>query len=554
LVPLACYSVETKITTRRRIVARPEGSAERMVQRPFDVSRTRVTLFDALLRARDEAGGKTPILEDHDRKVLTYDDLVRAAFALGGKLKGLTSRGEAVGVLLPSGVGATVVFFALHAIGRTPVMLNFTGGAANIKGACKAARVKTVISAKKFVEAGKLEALMSELSAGLDVVYAEDIREKVHLGDKLAALVKGVFPKSFRAPGNPDDPGVILFTSGSFGAPKGAMLSHANIVANVEQVSAHVQFDPDWVFFNPLPMFHCYGLTGGTLLPLLIGRKVFLYPSPLHFKEIPQLIAECGANILFATDTFAHQYARSAKGDALKCLKFCVLGAEKVKPETRELYSRRFGVELLEGYGATEASPVIAVNQPNTQPGGENRVGTVGKLLPGIEVRLEEVPGIAEGKKLVVRGPNVMRGYLLSDGGVEELQDGWHDTGDVVNIDADGFVSIIGRVKRFAKIGGEMVSLNQVESFAAAVWPEHRHAVISLPDPRKGERLVLLSDAPDADSGKILEWAQRNGAPEIAVPKKVLKVAEIPVLGTGKTDYVSVQKLAEEALKLQDAA
>jgi acyl-[acyl-carrier-protein]-phospholipid O-acyltransferase/long-chain-fatty-acid--[acyl-carrier-protein] ligase len=525
-----------------------------MVLKPFDVARTRVTLFDALLRARAEAGGKTPILEDHDRKVLSYDDIIRAAFALGGKLKPLTAPKEAVGVLLPSGVGATVVFFALHAIGRTPVMLNFTAGAANIKGACKAAGVKRILTAHKFVEVGKLEALMADLARDITLTYAEDLRASVHLGDKLAALVKGFFPQSFAARGNPDDPGVILFTSGSFGAPKGAVLSHANIVANVEQAAAHVRFDPEWVFFNPLPMFHCYGLTGGTLLPLLIGRKVFLYPSPLHFKEIPQLIAECGANILFATDTFAHQYARSAKGDALKCLKFCVLGAEKVKPETRELYMRRFGVELLEGYGATEASPVICVNQPNSQPGGENRHGTVGRLLPGMEIRLEDVPGITEGKKLIVRGPNVMRGYLLADGQMEELTDGWHDTGDVVSIDADGFFSVVGRVKRFAKIGGEMVSLNAVEGFASAVWPAHRHAAVSLPDPRKGERLVLLSDAPDADSGKILEWAQRNGAPEIAVPKKVLKVAEIPVLGTGKTDYVSVQRMAEEALKLADAA
>lgn len=526
-----------------------------MALRPFDVARTRITLFDALLRARAETGGKTPVLEDHDRKVLTYDDIVRAAFALGGKLKAMTAPREAVGVLLPSGVGATVVFFALHAIGRTPVMLNFTAGAANLKGACKAASVKRIITAHKFVEMGKLESLIDELSRDVTFTYAEDIRAKVHLGDMLAALVKGFFPKTFRAAGNPDDPGVILFTSGSFGTPKGAILSHANIVANVEQVSAHVAFDPDWVFFNPLPMFHCYGLTGGTLLPLLIGRKVFLYPSPLHFKEIPQLIADCGANILFATDTFAHQYARSAKGDQLKCLKFCVLGAEKVKPETRDLYMRRFGVELLEGYGATEASPVIAVNQPTGQAGGgENRHGTVGRLLPGMEVRLDEVPGIDEGRKLVVRGPNVMRGYLNADGGIEPLADGWHDTGDVVTIDADGFVSIIGRVKRFAKIGGEMVSLNAVEGFASAVWPEHRHAAVSLPDPRKGERLVLLSDAPDADSGKILEWAQKNGAPEIAVPKKVLKVPEIPVLGTGKTDYVTVQRMAEEALKLVDAA
>jgi acyl-[acyl-carrier-protein]-phospholipid O-acyltransferase/long-chain-fatty-acid--[acyl-carrier-protein] ligase len=406
------------------------------------------------------------------------------------------------------------------------------------------------LTAKRFVEQGKLEPLIADLT-GLDITYLEDVREQIGLGDKLGALMKGAFPSMAAAKGDPDAPGVILFTSGSFGAPKGAVLSHANIVANVEQAFAHIDFAKDWVFFNPLPMFHCYGLTGGTLLPLLTGRKVFLYPSPLHFKEIPQLIAECGANILFATDTFAHQYARSAKGDALKCLKFCVLGAERVKEETREVYRRKFDVELLEGYGATEASPIVAVNQP-----GANAPGTVGKLLPGLETRLEEVPGIAEGKKLYIRGVNVMRGYLKGDGtlAVEPLADGWHDTGDVVTIDESLFVTIKGRVKRFAKIGGEMVSLNAVEGFAAAVWPKYQHACVSVPDPRKGERLVLFTSAPNAETGPLLAWAQANGAPELAVPKKIVVVAEIPVLGTGKTDYVSVQRMAEDAIKQAEAA
>jgi acyl-[acyl-carrier-protein]-phospholipid O-acyltransferase/long-chain-fatty-acid--[acyl-carrier-protein] ligase len=368
--------------------------------------------------------------------------------------------------------------------------------------------------------------------------------------DKLGALAKSKAPKSFRAAAHPDDPGVILFTSGSFGAPKGAVLSHANIVANVEQAAAHIDFDPAWVFFNPLPMFHCFGLTGGTLLPILTGHKVFLYPSPLHFKEIPQLIEESGSNVLMATDTFAYQYARSSKGDGLNCLKFAVLGAEKVKDETREIYRKKFGVELLEGYGATEASPVIAVNQP-----GNNRSGSVGRVLPGIDCRLEEVPGIMEGRKLFVRGPNVMSGYLRGDGSGQRdaLPDGWHDTGDIVSIDEEGFMCILGRVKRFAKIGGEMVSLTAVETYAAAVWPQNRHAAVSMPDSRKGEKIVLLSDAKDADASRLLEWAQKNGAPELAVPKKIITVSEIPVLGTGKTDYVSVQRMAETAT-IQDAA
>lgn len=521
-----------------------------MGQRRFDVARTRITLFDALLRAKAECGGSKVILEDHDRKPLTFDQLILGAFALGGRLKAMTAPREAVGVLLPSGVGATVVFFALHAVGRVPVMLNFTAGAMNLKAACKAAGVKRILTADRFIEQGKLETLVAELGQAATITKLEDVRASIGIGDKLAALVKSKAPSLFAAKASPDDPGVILFTSGSFGAPKGAVLSHANIVANVEQAAAHIAFDPEWVFFNPLPMFHCFGLTGGTLLPLLTGHKVFLYPSPLHFKEIPQLIEESGSNVLMATDTFAYQYARSSKGEGLKCLKFAVLGAEKVKDETRDLYMRRFGVDLLEGYGATEASPVIAVNQP-----GENMPGSVGRVMPGIECRLEEIPGIKEGRKLFVRGPNVMSGYLKGDGSGERdaLPDGWHDTGDVVSIDDEGYMRILGRVKRFAKIGGEMVSLTAVESYAAAVWPENRHAAVSMPDSRKGEKIVLLSDAKDADASRLLEWAQKNGAPELAVPKKIITVAEIPVLGTGKTDYVSVQKIAE-TVAMQDAA
>jgi acyl-[acyl-carrier-protein]-phospholipid O-acyltransferase/long-chain-fatty-acid--[acyl-carrier-protein] ligase len=254
-------------------------------------------------------------------------------------------------------------------------------------------------------------------------------------------------------------------------------------------------------------------------------------------------VEETGANVLFATDTFAQQYARMSRAGELKGLKFAVLGAEKVREETREVYMKKFGVPLLEGYGATEASPVIAVNQPDA-----NEAGSVGRVLPGMEVRLEEVPGIKEGKLLFVRGPNVMKGYLnnQSANGVDAPRDGWHDTGDIVTIDEQGFVRIQGRVKRFAKVGGEMVSLAAVESYAAAIWPEHRHAAVALPDPRKGERVVLVTDASEAQPGDLLAWAQRNGAPEIAVPKRVIVTDEIPVLGTGKTDYVAVQKIAEK--------
>ncbi|MDZ4693262.1 AMP-binding protein [Terricaulis sp.] len=522
-----------------------------MSNRTFELARTRVTLFEALLRARDARGGKYPILEDHERKVLSYDDIVRAAFALGGKLDTLIKRHETAGIMLPTGVGCVATFFALHAIGRTPALLNFTAGAMNLKAACQSANVKKVLTSRMFIKLAGLEALEAELSKHVRLIYLEDVRKTIDFGDKLVALVKGAMPRVFAAKGNPDDTGVILFTSGSYGTPKGAVLSHANIVGNVEQVHAHIDFDPNWSFFCPLPMFHCFGLTGGVMLPLFTGHKTFLFPSPLQVKEIPKLIKETGANVFFATDTFAMQYARNAKDGDLNCIELMVCGAERVKPETREIYKQRFNIELLEGYGATEASPVISVNIP-----GRNKHGTVGPFLPGIEWRLEHVPGIEGGQKLFVRGPNVMRGYLdpTKPFGIDLLPQGWHDTGDVVDVDQDGFIRILGRVKRFAKVAGEMVSLNAVEAYAANVWPENLHAAVALPDSRKGERVILFTDRADATSEALLAWCKANGASELAVPKRIVVIDSIPVLGSGKTDYVALQRTAAEQFAEAKAA
>ena len=513
-----------------------------MAAEPFDEAQSRSTLFAALLRARNKAGGNMGVLEDQDRKVLSYDDVIRAAFALGNKIKTFTARGERVGVLLPSSAGATVTFFALHAAGRVPAMLNFTAGAMNLKAALDVAGVRTVLTSTKFLEQGNLEPLAAELGAHANIVRLESVRESIGFIDRLRALADSVTTKRSYLPPSPDDEAAILFTSGSFGAPRGVVLTHANLIANVEQIAQHIKFDPNWVFFNPLPVFHCFGLTGGMLLPMLRGHKAFQYPSPLHFKIVPELVRETKASVLLATDTFAYQFARAARDGDLNSLAFIVCGAERVREETREIYKRRFNVALIEGYGATEAAPVISVNQPT-----DNRPGSVGRILPGVEVRLEDVPGIADGQKLLVRGANVMKGYLEAPDRIEPPADGWHDTGDVVTVDGDGFITIQGRVKRFAKIGGEMVSLAAVESYATAVWPEYRHAVVALPCPRKGERLVLVSEQPAADAGALRQWAQRNGAPEIAIPKAIVAVKEIPVLGTGKTDYVAVSRIAETA-------
>ncbi|GAA0636445.1 AMP-binding protein [Brevundimonas lenta] len=509
---------------------------------PLDTKAGEETIFDALISARDTFGDKE-ILEDQDRKPLTYTGLIRAAFVLGRKVAAMTELNERVGILLPSSMGVVVTFYGLHAHGRVPVMINFTAGEANIKAAIKAAGVKKVLTAKRFIQQAKLEDLIADIETVAEVVWLDDVRKTIGLQDKLYGLMAGMMPKRFRVKTEPSSPGVVLFTSGSFGAPKGVVLSQWNLVANCRQVAQHIHLKPEWVMFNPLPTFHCFGLTGGVLLPLLQGMKAFQYPSPLHAKQIVELLPQVKASILFATDTFLNQYARVAGPDDFSTLEFVVAGAEKVRDETHHLFNTRFhGLKLLEGYGATEAAPVVAVNHPE-----RNRPGTVGQIMPGMDWKIEEVPGIAEGGRLYLRGPNVMEGYLSAEDplAIDPLKDGWHDTGDIVSLDEDGYIAILGRVKRFAKIGGEMVSLTAVEGLASAVWPDARHAVVSIPDSRKGEKLVLVTDRKDADVSRLAEWARSHGAPELAVPKKIMRVGEVPVLGTGKTDYVAIQQMVE---------
>jgi acyl-[acyl-carrier-protein]-phospholipid O-acyltransferase/long-chain-fatty-acid--[acyl-carrier-protein] ligase len=322
------------------------------------------------------------------------------------------------------------------------------------------------------------------------------------------------------------------------------VLSQWNLVSNCRQVAQHIDLDPSWVMFNPLPTFHCFGLTGGVLLQILTGMKAFMFPSPLLVKQIPPLLKEVNASILLATDTFLNQYLRASNPGDFDSLVFAVAGAEKVREETHNVFAEAYPhLPILEGYGATEAAPVVAVNKPE-----DNRQGTVGQMLPGMEWRLEPVEGIAIGGRLFLRGPNVMAGYLKpgNPDDLEELPGGWHDTGDICDIDDDNYVRILGRAKRFAKIGGEMVSLTAVEAFAEAVWPDGRHAVVSIRDDKKGERLVLVTDRPDAEVASLAAWARSNGAPELAVPKKIVRLTELPVLGTGKTDYVAIQRMAEQ--------
>lgn len=511
----------------------------------YDPRNADTGVFSALLAARKEYGGKKVVLHDADDRKLTYDEIIRAAFALGSALKKGTRRGESVGVMLPTGAGAIIAFFAVNAYGRVPAMLNFSAGARNMRAALKAAQVRRIVTAHAFIEKAELHELVGALKTDAEFVYLEDVRAALGARQKAAGALGPVAPWMFASSPNPDDPAVILFTSGTEGDPKGVVLSHKNIVANVHQVLAHVPeaLGLDDVLYNPLPTFHCFGLTAGALLPLLGGMKSVLHPSPLQTKIIPKRVEETGATILFATDTFLNQYIRACTGNELGKLRYAVCGAERVRDETRQLVRRRFNVELLEGYGATEAAPVIAVNQP-----GHNRPGTVGRILPGMEAKFEPVPGIAKGGRMLVKGPNVMRGYLSPSrpGELQPLKDGWHDTGDVVVQDEEGCLTIKGRLKRFAKIGGEMVSLAVAENCASTLWRDHDHAAAVLPDKRKGEQIVLLTTYPSADRGDLQRWAQDHGVNELSLPRKIFQVKAIPVLGTGKMDIGAVQKLAAD--------
>ena len=498
------------------------------------------TLFEGLGHAyRDRDTGK-PIIEDALGTKLTYRKLILGAQVLSRKLEQGTGVGENVGVLLPNSAGVAVVFMALQTIGRVPAMLNFSAGPVNVLAAMKAAQVKTVLTSQAFIEKGKLDKLIVAMAGQARVVYLEDIRADIGLADKIAGFRAGIAPRVAR---QANDPAVILFTSGSEGTPKGVVLSHRNILANAAQALARVDANANDKVFNVLPVFHSFGLTGGMMMPLLGGIPIFMYPSPLHYRIVPELIYQTGATILFGTDTFLTGYARSAHAYDFRTLRLVIAGAEAVKERTRQIYMERYGIRILEGYGVTETAPVLAMNTPMA-----NRQGTVGRISPLMEYRLDSVPGIEEGGRLSVKGPNVMLGYLRAEnpGVLEPLPGGWHDTGDIVTVDAQGFIAIKGRAKRFAKIAGEMVSLSAVETMASALWPQAMSVAVSIPDARKGERIVLLTTQKDADRAAMQRQAKSVGASELAVPADIRVVDNVPLLGTGKTDYVGATALAKE--------
>lgn len=545
LTILPTTHIPMPVAPMAKIRRRMAGEAmRRIMQNMLYASYPVKSLFEALLDAVEVHGRKHEIVEDMLQVKETYGDVLKKTLALGRIASKITHANEAVGLLMPNVTNTACLIYGLSAMGRVPAMLNYTAGSAGLQNACTAAQIHTIITSRKFVETAKLEDTLKGLDH-IQIHFLEDLSKQFNAWDKLWLMAYALrFPRSVQAKTSPDDHAVILFTSGSEGKPKGVVHSHRNILTNVAQICAVIDFSPQDKFMMVLPLFHAFGFTCGAILPFVRGTQLFLYPSPLHYKVIPEVIYDRNCTVLFGTSTFLANYAKFANPYDFYSIRYVVAGAEKLNEEVRKTWAEKFGVRILEGYGSTECAPVIAVNTPMA-----SLAGSVGNMLPGIEARLTPVQGVENGGILSVRGPNIMKGYYLFDkpAQLQPPADGWYDTGDVVHIDANGFVKILGRVKRFAKIAGEMVSLETVEKIANQASPDHQHAASSQADSARGENIVLFTTDASLGREQLQVAAKSIGSPEIAIARKIVVVTELPLLGTGKTDYVTLKKMAEAA-------
>ena len=504
------------------------------------------TIYESFLDSIAILGRAWPLIEDQNEEPKTYGFLLKASLAIARWSRRHSTPGENVGVLLPNVIMSVCALMGLSAAGRVPAIFNYTAGAFGVHGAAVAAGVRTVITSRRFVEVAKLQSLIAALPE-CTILYLEDIRAGFGLRDKLWLLGFALwFPRLAITRRSSVDPAVVLFTSGSEDRHKGVVLSHDAVIANVTQIRAVFDFSPEDKVLNPLPLYHAYSFTAGMMLPLITGTRVFLYISPLRYRAIPEIAYRRDCTFLFGTSTFLSYYARHAAPTDFRRMRFVISGGEKLSAEVTRLWLEKFGLRIFEGYGSTEAAPVIALSTPDNF-----RRGTVGRFLPGVDHRIEPVEGIERGGVLHIRGPNLMLGYYryARPGQIEPpasiIGEGWYDTGDVVEVDRDGAVSICGRVKRFAKIAGEMVSLDVIEQVARKASPDFLHAAILWDQDSSGETTVLFSTDPALTRAQLFDAARALGTHDLSVARRIVQLAEIPMLASGKTDYVGLRSLIE---------
>jgi acyl-[acyl-carrier-protein]-phospholipid O-acyltransferase / long-chain-fatty-acid--[acyl-carrier-protein] ligase len=517
----------------------------KVMQRMLFDARRRQTLFEAFLDAVELHGRSTEIIEDARLRPESYGTVLKNSLALARFVSKVSHEREIVGIMLPNLSTTVALLFGLTASRRVAAMLNYSAGSDAMQAACIAAGIRTVITSRRFIQVARLHANVRALH-GVKLVYVEEVRENLTFADRLWLVAHALRrPRAALRPPDPNETAVVLFTSGSEARSKGVAISHDAMLAGIAQLRAVIDFGPNDKYFNALPMYHTYGLTACTLMPLLTGTRLFLYTTPLHYKVIPELVYTRDCTFMFGTSTFLGHYARHAHPYDFYSVRVVISGGEKLQPDVAELWWKKFGLRVLEGYGATECGPAMALNTPLSF-----REFTVGRFLPGVEWRLVQVPGIARGAALHVRSPTLMSGYYFAEQPGElhpsrsEIGIGWYNTGDVVQIDDDGFISILGRVKRFAKVAGEMVSLEVVERIAYAASPDHTHAATVEHVSGGGESTVLFTTDAALDRMTLVRAARQIGAQDLAIARRIVKVTALPLLGSGKTDYVRLNEMA----------
>lgn len=516
----------------------------KMLQCAFESLYINTTIPQAIIDAASNRSSKYKIANDYAGSELTYKKLLQKAFVLGNFFQ---SRhvSDGLGLMLPTSIPAIAAITGMQFAGLFVMMINFTSGIQDIIHGCRTANIKTIYTSRQFVEKAHLQHLVDELHKSFELVYLEDIANKISTKDKLVGLLYSTFPKFFFIRTFPqkniNSQAFALLTSGTEGMPKVVALSHANILYNVAQTMLKLDINFNDRIFNALPMFHCFGL-GISILCLTRGISACVHPSPLQYKIIPEAFYDSLSTVMFATDTFLNQYAKFATRYDFHQVKYVFVGAEKLRQSTKEKWLEKFGICILEGYGATEASPVISINTKI-----DYKEGSVGKLLPGIKYKVDE----QDNNSLVIKGPNVMLGYMDGHSGIkapfhQKYGHGWYNTGDVVEIDQDGYCTIIDRNKRFAKVAGEMISMAKIEQIVSLMDPDKRHAAVFVQDESRGEIVVLFTTSETITKEKIVSVINEKDISRLYIPKIVVYIEDIPALPTGKIDYKKLAGLASE--------